>query len=249
MNPGRLAGRRILVTRSADDAEPWVRRLAEIGARPVALPCLVFEPITDLQTARRLHDAIAEAQWLLLTSARGVRAVAHVLGVGASLRADLHIAVVGPATARAAIEHLGRADLVARDSSAAGLARELVARVAGDAVATSAHVVIAAAASGSDDAAAVLGGAGVRVTQVAVYHTVPAAPAITKRDLLAEGVEIVLLASPSAVTGLINLATVPTSARIITIGPTTSLAATNAGLAVAGEATRPTFEGILEAMA
>jgi uroporphyrinogen-III synthase len=249
-----LAGRRILVTRAADDADHWAARLAAVGALPVTLPCLICEPITDDATVRRLRDAINEADWLLLTSARGAHAVARLLRGGPAGRTptrvptQLRIAAVGPATARAATRRLGRVDLVAGENTAKGLADELAATIRDAPPTRPVRVVIAAAAGGRDDAAAVLGAAGVAVLQVAVYRTVPAPAVRNKRDLAADGVEIVLLASPSAVTGLLRLVVLPTSARIITIGPTTSTAATAAGLVVAGEAKRPTFEGILEAI-
>lgn len=244
----KLAGRRILVTRAADDAARWAARLTAVGAQPLTLPCLVCEPIGDEATVHRLRDAIAAADWLLLTSARGAQAVAQLLRGVTPLPVGLRIAAVGPATARAATTHLGRVDLVARENTAIGLAGQLAAALREPASTGQVRAVIAAAATGSDDAAALLSAAGLAVTQVAVYRTVPAPAARTKRDLAADGVEIVLLASPSAVTGLLRLAVLPASARVITIGPTTSTAATAAGLVVAGEAKRPTFDGILEAI-
>jgi uroporphyrinogen-III synthase len=69
-----------------------------------------------------------------------------------------------------------------------------------------------------------------------------------KQDLAHDGIHDVLLASPTAVAGLLNIARIPDRARVITIGPTTSAAARNTGLAVSAEARRPTFEAMLEAM-
>ena len=244
----QLEGRRILVTRAADDADRWAERLTAVGARPLTLPCLVCESIGDDATMRRLRDGIDAADWLLLMSARGAEAVAQLLAGGAPVPAGLRIAAIGPATARAATTHLGRVDLVAREGTAVGLAGEIADMARNSVGAGQVTALIATAASGSDRAADLLGGAGLVVIQVAVYRTVPAPVAMTKRNLAADGVEIVLLASPSAVTGLLHLAILPASARIITIGPTTSAAAMAAGLAVSGEAKRPTFEGILEAI-
>ena len=254
MTPHPLAGRRILVTRASDDAGRWAARLAACGALPVTLPCLVCEPISDAVTAGRLRAAIDRADWLVVTSARGVRAVAGLLGGAPSVAAPValprrvRIAAVGPATARAVTDHFGRVDLIAQVNTAVGLAHELADAVRSRGGATPARVVLAGPAGGRHDATMVLAAAGVAVTEVAVYRTVPAPVAATKRDLAADGVEIVLLASPSAVTGLLHLALLPASARIITIGPTTSTAAIAAGLVVAGEARHPTFEGILEAI-
>lgn len=254
MMAAELSGRRILVTRAAADAGRWASRLAAAGAHPVTLPCLVCETMTDSDTARQLRSAVDAADWLILASARGVRAVAQLLDATATVRGGprlsrrVQIACVGPATARAAMEHLSRVDLLAQEPTAMGLARELVAVARSVGTAGPVHVVIAGAAGGRADVAATLRAGGIQVTQVAVYRTIPAPAAVTKRDLSIDGVEIVLLASPSAVTGLLHLATLPPSVRIITIGPTTSRAAVAAGLVVAGEAREPTFEGILEAI-
>jgi uroporphyrinogen-III synthase len=60
-------------------------------------------------------------------------------------------------------------------------------------------------------------------------------------------VEAIWLASPSAVTGLLNQAELDPRTRVITIGPTTSAAARDAGIVVGAEARCPTFTGMLEA--
>lgn len=248
MSRRHLEGRRILVTRAADDADRWAAQLTAVGAQPLTLSCLICEPITDDATVQLLRDAVTAADWLLLTSARGVQAVAQLLERGAPLPVGLRIAAVGPATAAACTTQFGRVDFVARENTSVGLANNLAEMFRNDAATKRVRVVMAATATGNDDAAALLGAAGMMVTQVAVYRTVPAPAAATKRDLAADGIEIILLASPSAVIGLMHLAVPPASARVITIGPTTSKAATAAGLVVAGEAKQPTFEGILEAI-
>jgi uroporphyrinogen-III synthase len=81
-----------------------------------------------------------------------------------------------------------------------------------------------------------------------VYRTVPAAPASARMPLASLGVDTVFLASPSAVTGFVNLVDVDASARLVTIGPSTSEAARALELTVAAEAREPSLEGLLEAM-
>lgn len=246
MKEGGLAGRTVLVTRAAEDAARWARRLEQLGARPVVLPCLVSSPATDEDTAVRLRVAVADADWLLLASRRGVEVTARLLG--GALPPTVRVAVVGPATARAAASRLGRLNLVAAKHTAQDLARQLVALLARQRDRTPARVVVAGAVGGRDDADRVLSAAGAAVTRVDVYRTMSAFGGGARRDLGAEGVSDVLLASPSAVVGLLSLASVPRSARVITIGPTTTAAARAAGLEVAAEARRPDFDGMLEAM-
>ncbi len=240
------AGRRILVTRVLEDAERWAARLSTLGATPVVLPCLVCEPLAREGTADALRAAMAGARWLLVASPRGAMVTGSLLD--GALPRGVQVAAVGEATARAAVEHLGRVDLVATESTSLGAGRELAARMARDGDARSGRVVVAGAAGGRDDAESVLRDQGISVQRIDVYRTIPVPPASPKRDLASEHVDDVLLASPSAVTGLLNAAEVPAGARVITIGPTTSAAARAAGLAVSAEAARPSLEGMLEVM-
>jgi uroporphyrinogen-III synthase len=241
-----LRGHRILVTRAVDDAARWALRFAEAGAEPVILPCVSFESIADDSTRATLIDGLRHADWLLLTSPRGAEATAQLLG-SEPLPGAVRVGVVGPATGRVAAARLGRVDLVAMKQSAGGLAQELIAlQPVG---ARPPRGVIAISAIATDAAPTILREAGWEVQDIVVYRTVPAPLTSPRRDLAADRIDVIVLASPSAVTGLLRVANVPADARIVTIGPTTSQAAVEAGLTVAREAGEPTFEGILEAIA
>lgn len=241
-----LAGRRVLVTRAQDDAERWASRLASLGAVPVVLPCLVSEPLEAAPAQRALHEALRDAAWLVLSSPRGAAIAAALLG--GKLPAATRVAVVGDATAAAARTTLRRVDLVATVPTSAGLGDALARRITQNGEPQRQPVVLAGALGGRDEAEKALRIVGAPVRRVDIYRTVPAPAATGKRDLTREAIHDILLASPSAVAGLLNLARVPEEARVITIGPTTSAAARDKGLTVSAEARRPTFEGLLEAM-
>jgi len=245
MNPS-LIGRRVLVTRALDDAIAWATELAQVGAEPVIFPCLSTRPITDTVTAERLRAAVADADWIGVTSRRGVQSAAALLA--APLPARVRVAAVGPATARAASDLWGRNDLVATHSTLEGLTAELLGTTASADPSPGPHLVLAGARSRRRQGVQALLEHGWRVTVVAVYETVPAAPTDRRVDLGAEHLDDILLASPSAVTGLRNLACFPENVRIFTIGPTTTAAARAAGLVVTAEARRPGLDGLLEAM-
>lgn len=239
-----LTGRRVLVTRALEDSGAWAERLSALGADPVILPCIRTEIIDTAETRARLSSALRDADWLCITSPRGADAVAMLT---APLAQSLHIAVVGDATSRAVLTDLGRTSFVARGGTSRALAEELVAREL-SAAARPARIVIAGAEGGRTDAEEVFGRAGDVCTRVNVYRTVAAPRAVNTIDLAAENIGDVLLASPSAVEGLLNLASSPASARIFTIGPTTSAAVVAAGLSVSGEAARPDLDSLVEAM-
>jgi len=242
-----LAGRVVLVTRPAEKAAEWAERLAALGAHPLVLPCLVTVPIRDAGTARRLQDALRDAHWLFLASCRAVEALIPLLEPHGGIPATVRLAAVGPATAEAA--RAWRAvDVVATGGTALGLARDLLARIRSLEQQDTRRVVVAGAEDGRRDAEQFLSAAGVAVTRVAVYRTIPAPVILPRQDLAAAQVDDILLASPSAVIGLVNCAVPPGSARIITIGPTTTAAARAAGLTVTAEARRPGLDGMLEVM-
>lgn len=238
-----LAGRRILITREADDSRRWAHRLAATGAVPIVFPCLVCEPIAAPGMTQVLRAALANADWLVVSSVRGVEAAALLLE-GSLPFAKVRVATVGPSTAVAAMMKFGHVDLVAKRATGAVLGADLAARLAG----TDQRVLVLGAEGGRTDVEQALSAAGVPWTRIDVYRTKPLPPASEPRDFAAEGVQDILLASPSAVSGLRNAAVIPADARIITIGPTTTSAARAAGLTVWAEARQPSLEGMLEAI-
>ncbi|MEA3245123.1 MAG: uroporphyrinogen-III synthase [Gemmatimonadota bacterium] len=245
MSARRLEGRRVLLTRPAEDAGQWAAEIAAHGAVPDLMPCVRIEPLTDAATRDRLGVALRAADCVVFTSARGVEAAASLAGamVVCGVRES---AVVGPATAAATARVLGVESYVARGGTSRALGDELVAawgeRAAGR------RVVVVGAAGGRTDADDVLSAAGVIVSRVEVYRTLPAPPRQHRRDLGGDGVTDVLLASPSAVTGLLNQAIVARGVRLYAIGATTAGAIVAAALELTGQATTPDLNGLLEAM-
>jgi len=240
-----VAGRTVLVTRAAEDAAPWAERLAALGATPVVFPCLVCETLDDAPTRAALAAALDGAAWLALTSRRGVEAVARLVPGG--IPESIGIAAVGPATAEAARAHFGRCELVAPAGSGVSLAEALrnalASRPPG---APRPKVAVAAADRAEQHLERLLIPAQCEVARVDVYRTVPAPPETPRVALDALGVDTILLASPSAVAGLVHRAVVPGGAAVVTIGPSTTEAARAHGLLVRAEARRPGLEGILE---
>lgn len=238
-----LAGRRVLVTRALEDAGAWADRLAALGADPVILPCIRTEVLDDAATRAALSAALNGAAWLCILSPRGAEAVARLAG---PLAPAIRIAVIGSATARAAAAMLGREAYVAQGGTSRALGEELLRELQMDGGAP--RVVVASARGGRTDAEDALGLGGVSVTRVDVYRTIAASRGTARRDLAVEGIGDVLLASPSAVEGLLNQAAVRVATRLFTIGPTTSAAVVAAGLSVSGEATHPDLDSLVEAM-
>ena len=241
-------GCRILLTRAQEDVQLWASRLESAGAEAVALPCIVCEPIYSATLGARLALAIERAEWLVLTSVRGVANVAALLGSGAELPSNTRVAVVGPATEEAASSRWGPVDLVAPDGTAASLADALIPLLTSDQTGPWATVVVAGPDQARPELEQRLDDAGVRTARFSVYRTVPAPAPERREDLAKWNLDAIFLASPSAVHGLLNQASVPRGVPLISIGPSTTEAATEAGLTVSSEATTRSLGGLLSAL-
>jgi uroporphyrinogen-III synthase len=160
--------------------------------------------------------------WLLLTSRHGVEALAARGTTGQAGR----VAVVGPGTAAAAREHGLEPDLVASVSTQEGLAAALP-RPAG-------RVLFAGAADARDVLVRELG-----ADFVTLYRTVELAPA----DF--PDADLVVLASASAARAYAALGR---TAPVVSIGPVTSAAASEAGLEVFAEAETHDADGLERAV-
>ncbi len=237
------SARRILITRSEDDAAAWADALTRAGAEAVVLPCIDAEPLGGDALGAALREAAKRADWLVFTSRRGVDAFVRLVGAPAL---GARIAAVGPATADAARRALGRVDLVGERGTAESLADALIDAL-GDKTATPPRIVLAIAENARDVLERRLREAGVDVRRFDVYRTVPAAPRTPRVSLAALGVDAVWLASPSSVTGFLNQVELDTEVPLVAIGPSTAAAIRARGLTVAAEAAAPSFEGLLEA--
>lgn len=127
-----LWGRRVLVTRAAAQAPPLVEALRDVGAGVICMPVLEFtDPSDPSATDPAIDDLEAgEYDWVLFTSANGVRAFREVLKTRKlDLRAfaGAKVACVGPATAKALEDHGIEADLIPDEFQAEGLLAALEA--------------------------------------------------------------------------------------------------------------------------
>ena len=100
-----LAGKRVLVTRAAHQAGKLSDGLRALGATPVEVPVLEIRPPENLKALDEALLSLAAYDWLILTSANTVRALAEravSLGVGFTQPTGLKVAAVGQSTAAAA---------------------------------------------------------------------------------------------------------------------------------------------------
>jgi uroporphyrinogen III methyltransferase/synthase len=97
-----LFGRRIVVTRAAQDAPVLVAALGALGADVIEFPTIETAPPTSFDSIDQALERAASFDWIIFTSARGVDALmARIRDTGRDLRnfGRASIATIGPATA------------------------------------------------------------------------------------------------------------------------------------------------------
>ena len=166
-----LFGRTIVVTRPAVERDDAAAELEALGAEVLHAPLIEILPLLDYAPLDALLRSIQSYDWLVFTSANGVRATLDRLSViGLDLRAlgRVRIAAIGPATAEVLHAYRLRADLAPPESSRSeGLADALLEHVRGG------RVLLARADRGRDLLRERLGTVA-EVEQAVVYRNVDA---------------------------------------------------------------------------
>lgn len=234
MAAGVLAGRRVVVTRAADQADSLADALRAAGAEPVVVPLLEIVPEPAGVDALAALDPSA-FDWLAVTSPNGAQAylAAHP---GATPR---HVAAVGTATAAALAAGGLQVDLVPARQLAAGLLAELPAGPA--------SALVVQAVDAEDTLAAGLAERGWKVTAVAPYRSVPARPS-TRLQLAALAADAVLFASGSAARAWVAVFGTSTPPITVAIGPRAEAAAVAAGLKITLVAADHSVPGMVTAL-
>ena len=183
-----LQGKRILVTRTSEQAGALSERLQALGATPVEFPTIRIVPPRDWQpldaALHRLFTSNAQDApyyvWLVFTSANGVRICCErmrTLGfnVTALGKSSVRIACIGPATA-AALAHFGlNANLMPDAYIAEGVAAALIEDAQRRQEPLVGKRILLARAAGARKALATeLQLAGALVDEVAAYDTLAA---------------------------------------------------------------------------
>jgi uroporphyrinogen-III synthase len=250
-----LAGKRVVVTRAADQAPELVGALEALGAEVLLMPTVSFAPpedSTELDAALRNKK---DLDWILFTSQNAVRFVflracelSHVQPVQPPRP---KIAAVGVATAQAARNLDVRVDYVAQTQTGESLAAELHDQLAGK------RVLLPRSDRVDDRLPDALREAGAQVKEVVAYRTLrPASLDAEILDALRKAeIAAIVFASPSAYHNLqafipsAELCALSERVQFATIGSTTTRALRDAGARVAIEANDSSSAGLADAIA
>ena len=123
-----------MVTRPRDEAYRSAAALETLGAEVLLAPTIEVRPISDPAPLDAAIDRLASYDWLVFTSANGVRFfLERLTGRGRDLRAlgHLKLAAIGPMTALALARFHLTADLVPETYRSEALAAELLQHAPG----------------------------------------------------------------------------------------------------------------------
>jgi len=249
-----LFGQRVLVTRTREQASVLARRLRDLGAEAVELPTIRIAPPSDWEPLDAAVRALPEYDWVVFTSANGVRFFwqrLELLELDARAFHGVRLAAIGPATA---------AELAARGLQADYVPEEYVAEAVATGIASvsdlaGCRVLLPRADIARTALADLLGEAGARVDEVAAYRTLQPAPEGDLRDLL-ERITVATFTSSSTVQNLaamaaeagLDLGEALSGATVACIGPITANTARDLGLEVDVVAGEYTIDGLVEAL-
>lgn len=234
-----LRGCRIVVTRAAHQSAELTDALRAHGATVIACPVIEIGPPASWAALDRALAELATYDWLVFTSRNGVAFFLQRLReLGGSLTqlAHLQIGAVGPATAA----HLAQAGLpvalLPQEFSAQGFAAAFLKRYGKRAEGW--RMLVPASSLASDELRSMLVAARVGVNVVTAYENClpKLSAAEVRRKLCNPPAQFLLFSSPSTVNNLARLMTptglheLPSSLRIICLGPVTAAAAQAHGI-------------------
>jgi uroporphyrinogen-III synthase len=270
-----LEGRRILNTRTHEQARTFSSQLSALGAIPVEFPTIRVVVSEDWEPLDNALKRLCETDWydwLVFTSANGVRiCFERLLKLGYHVESigEVRIAAIGPATAMTLTKYGAKVDLVPATYIAEAVATALIenARKQGEPL-KGKRLLLARAAEARSVLITELQSVGVEVDVVAAYRTA----GIDKEDeqgqmifrqLEAQELDIITFTSSSTVRNfmrwlmeynasftntLISRVVEFAQPKIACIGPITSQTARECGLKVHIEAHVYTIAGLVEAI-
>jgi uroporphyrinogen III methyltransferase / synthase len=240
-----LFGKRIVVTRAKGQADALSARLRALGADAIEVPTIEIRPAADYAPLDASIAQLASYDWLIFTSANGVRHFVERLDRSnvdlRKLRAG--ICAIGPAT-RAAVEALHlKVDVMGKEYVAEGLLEAFAAHdLAGK------RVLLPRAAVARDLVPVELSRRGATVDVVEAYRTAMPEDAARKlRAALDGNPHFLTFTSSSTVQNFVAVAG-PTSIPAVTIGPVTTATAKSLGIEIAAQASEFTIDGVVRAL-
>ncbi|HIJ77793.1 MAG TPA: uroporphyrinogen-III C-methyltransferase [Deltaproteobacteria bacterium] len=232
-----LFGKRILVTRTREQASELVRLLEDQGADCVEGATIAIEPPDSWEPLDKALTEIADYHWIVFSSINGIRFFFERMNANGLDTRALHgqkIAVVGEATAEVLKEYGVIADLIPAEYTGDGLAKSLI-----DQGINGKKVLIPRAKKAREIVPETLAQHGADVTVVPVYQNVqPKGYEKIVAELESGRIDMVTFTSSSTVSNFIEMIREENKGRLLNnvalacIGPITAKTAEKKGLKI-----------------
>jgi uroporphyrinogen III methyltransferase/synthase len=247
-----LFGRKIVITRTLEQAPEFARLLEASGAEVLSFPTIQILPPADWVATDRALEELTSYDWLLFTSVNGVSAFFNRLktrGMDVRELKGIRIGAIGPKTS-ARLTNAGlKVDAFPDEYRAEALA-DVIGQVKG------CRVLLARATEARDILPKTLEARGAQVTIAPVYRTVKTrhlADEVKKR-LLAQEIDAVTFTSSSTVSGFMQHFTTKERRHIFektkaaAIGPITAGTLKEYGIRPSIRASSYTIEALARAL-
>ena len=244
----RLQGRRILITRTRRQASELAAKIEALGGTPILIPTIEIVPPESYAALDAALASLVSFDWVVFTSANAVEVFQQRRDPSLT---PGRIAVIGPATARAAEEAGLHVDLIPARYVAESLAEALGPQVRGK------RVLLVRAEQARDVLPEALKTAGADVTIATAYRNqIPEGSVAELRGMFAAKgnyPDAITFTSASTACNLVELLQaaeikLPASVGLVSIGPITSDALRGLGLELGVEAAEPTLAALVEAL-
>jgi uroporphyrinogen III methyltransferase/synthase len=242
-----LFGKTVLVTRPADQADALRATLEELGAQVLVQPVIAISPAADRAALVATIERTGQFDWLVFSSANGVRHFLDALLEVADVRrlGKAQLAAVGPGTVEALAEYRLTADLVPEEHRAEGLADALADCVSGR------RVLLVRGSRGRDVLAERLSAAGAEVEQIVAYESadVSAADAEIRIAVDSGRIDWVTVTSSAIARSVVRLfGDSLRRCRLASISPLTTGTLGELGFRVAAEASPHSMSALVQAI-
>ena len=248
-----LFGKTIVATRDHRGNADFAAKIINRAGNPVEFPTIKIEPLTNTTGFLQALTKITEYDWIVFTSANGVRIFFDYiqdLSKDARVFSSAKIAAIGAKTADVLAEFGIKADFVPDVFTGKELGKQLI----GFTYLKGKKVLLLRSQLASDELVDILQQADAEVDNVPVYAAVTAKTdsAPLKKQISDGTVDWLTFASPSSVTAffeqiqpdLVNSCNV----RVASIGPVTSEQLKKIGVKIDLQAAEHTIDGLLDAI-
>jgi uroporphyrinogen-III synthase len=246
-----LVNKRILITRTRHQASELATQLEALGAIPVLIPTIEIVPPASFSALDAALTCLRTYDWLIFTSANAVEAFHRRAQFHHLTQLPKQVAVIGPATLRAANAIGLTVDLVPPKYIAESLAEALLPQAPGR------SFLLVRAAEARDIIPEALTAAGANVTVAEAYRnqippdSIPALQALF--DEPAHYPDAITFTSASTARNFAALLAAanlrpPTNIKLASIGPITTQALNDLGFEATVEAEEPTIPDLIAAL-